>query len=232
MQTRVTNQPAYILHRRDWQNSSLIIDLMTLEYGRISLLAKGGKGSKSSGLYQPFCRLMVGWSGRHDLKTLTAIEGKPIQIDEQLYLPLLYVNELLVSFLPQLESSPELFASYGDLLESICLADIEQNLREFERAAMQILGYLPDMAFEAGSGEPLDAGQYYQFLANSGFLRCDRDEGNAIHGGVIIDWNNRRFDNCEVLRVAKSVMRCIIDFNLQGKRLKSRDIYLQIKKWK
>jgi len=42
MQTRVTDQPAYILHRRDWQNSSLILDLFTLDYGCIGVLARGG----------------------------------------------------------------------------------------------------------------------------------------------------------------------------------------------
>ncbi len=232
VQTKVADQPAYLLHRRDWRNSSLVIDLMTLEYGRVSLLAKGSKSSKCSGLYQPFCRLMVSWSGRQELKTLTAIDGKPIQIDEQLYLPLLYVNELLTSFLPQQESSPELFARYGDMLESISLADMEQNLRGFERAAMQIFGYLPEMAFEADSGDPLDARGYYLFLANRGFLRCEKTRQNAIYGGLIVDWNHGRFDNSEVLKIAKSVMRSIIDFNLQGKRLKSRDIYLQLKKWK
>ncbi|MCP4490732.1 MAG: DNA repair protein RecO [Gammaproteobacteria bacterium] len=232
VQTRVTDQPAYLLHRRDWRNSSLIIYLMTLEYGRVSLLAKGSKSSKSSGLYQPFYRLIVSWSGRQELKTLTAIDGKPVQIDEQLYLPLLYVNELIASFLPQQESSPELFARYGELLENINLSDIEQCLRQFERSAMQILGYLPEMAFDAESGEPVMIQEYYHFVANRGFLRCDKTQRNAIHGGLIIDWNHNRLDNCEVLRIAKSVMRSIIDFNLQGKRLKSRDIYMQIKTWK
>ncbi len=232
VQTRVTDQPAYLLHRRDWRNASLIIDLMTLDYGRVSLLAKGSKSSRSSGLYQPFYKLMVGWSGRQELKMLTAIDGKRMPIDEQLYLPLLYVNELISAFLPQQESSPELFAKYGELLEDINSSDIEQYLRRFERSAMQILGYLPEMAFDAESGEPVETQGYYHFVANRGFLRCDKTQDNAILGGLIIDWNHSRFDNCEVLRIAKSIMRCIIDFNLQGKRLKSREIYLQIKNWK
>ncbi|MCP4187403.1 MAG: DNA repair protein RecO [Gammaproteobacteria bacterium] len=232
VQIRVTDQPAYLLHRRDWRNTSLILDLMTLEYGRISLLAKGSKSGKSTGLYQPFCQLMVSWSGRQELKTLTAIDGKPIPINEQLYLPLLYVNELIAAFLPQQESSPELFAQYGELLENINLPDTEQCLRRFERSAMWILGYLPEMTLDAESGDPVQAQLYYHFLASRGFLRCDKAHGNAISGGLIIDWNHNRFDNSEVLQIAKTVMRCIIDFNLQGKRLKSRDIYLQINKWK
>ncbi len=205
---------------------------MTLDYGRISLLAKGSKSSKSLGLYQPFYQLIVSWSGRQELKTLTAIDGKRMPIDEQLYLPLLYVNELIAAFLPQQESSPELFAQYGELLEDINPPDTEQYLRRFERSAMQILGYLPEMAFDAESGDPVEAQGYYYFQADRGFMRCDKIQSNAINGGLIIDWNHNRFDKGEVLQIAKTVMRCIIDLNLQGKRLKSRDIYLQIKKWK
>ena len=94
MQTRVTDQPAFILHRRDWQNSSLILDILTLDYGRLSLLAKGGKRSKSQALLQPFYQLVVSWSGRSDLKTLTSIDGNLIPVGESRYLPMLYVNEL------------------------------------------------------------------------------------------------------------------------------------------
>ena len=98
VQIRITDQPAYLLHRRDWQNSSLILDLMTLDYGRVSLLAKGGKSSRSRGLFQPFSQLMVSWTGRQELKTLTTIDGTTLPVDERLYLPLLYVNELITIF--------------------------------------------------------------------------------------------------------------------------------------
>ena len=230
MQTRITDQPAYLLHRRDWQNSSLILDIISLDFGRLSLLAKGGKNSKSRGLYQPFSKLIVSWSGRQDLKTLTSIDGSAFPIAERLYLPLLYVNELIEAFLPKYESNPEIFALYGELLTYININNSEMMLREFERSAMSILGYLPDLSIEANNDEPIVAEKHYLFQATRGLVSCLADQGNAIKGDEIIAWNSKNYQDKSVGQMAKIIMRCIIDFNLHGKKLKSRDIYLQIQK--
>jgi recombinational DNA repair protein (RecF pathway) len=72
-------------------------------------------------------------------------------------------------------------------------------------------------------------GDYYHFLASSGFVSCDKADRNAISGELIIAWNQGQYDSRQVLQMAKIVMRYIIDFNLHGKTLKSRDIYRQIK---
>lgn len=230
MQTRITDQPAYLLHRRDWQNSSLILDLMTLDFGRLSLLAKGGKNSKSRGLYQPFNKLMVSWTGRQELKTLTSIDGSAIPVDERLYLPLLYVNELIEAFLPKFESNPEIFALYGELLTHINNGNTEMMLREFERSAMSILGYLPDLSMEGDHGEPIASEKHYLFQATRGFTTCLPNQANAIKGDKIVAWNDKNYQDKSVSQMIKTIMRCIIDFNLQGKKLKSREIYLQIQR--
>ena len=229
MQTRVTDQPAYILHRRDWQNSSLILDLFTLDHGCLSVLARGGKASKSSALFQPFYHLLISWSGRSELKTLVSIDGSSTPIDEKQYLPLLYVNELLTAFLPRQEPNPELFVLYRELITNAVRDFGEEQLREFEREMMKILGYFPDTSQDAESGESIIGDQFYQFIASSGFIPCEVKDQNAIGGHTIIDWNRNQYENQQVLQLAKTIMRCIIDFNLHGKKLKSRDIYQQIK---
>ncbi len=229
MQTRVTDQPAYILHRRDWQNSSLILDLFTLDYGCISVLVRGGKQSKSVALYQPFIHLLISWSGRGELKTLVSTDGTPAAVEEKQYLPLLYVNELLKVFLPQQDANPDIFALYRELLSNLDSQFGEVQLREFERALMNMLGYLPDTSLNAESGESITGNEYYQFIASSGFVPCSEKDQNAIVGQTIIAWNQQQYENRQVLHLAKIIMRCIIDYNLHGKRLKSRDIYHQIK---
>ena len=229
MQTRVTDQPAYILHRRDWQNSSLILDLFTLDHGCISVLAKGGKQSKSVALYQPFIHLLISWSGRGELKTLVSIDGTPAAVEEKQYLPLLYVNELIRAFLPRQEANLEIFILYRELLSNLDSQFGEVQLREFERALMKMLGYLPDTSLNAGLGESIKDDEYYQFIASSGFVPCGEKDQNAIAGRTIVAWNQQQYENRQVLQLAKTVMRCVIDYNLHGKRLKSRDIYHQIK---
>jgi DNA repair protein RecO (recombination protein O) len=150
-------------------------------------------------------------------------------VGEKQYLSMLYVNELIISFLPVQESSPELFRLYSDLVDNAGRDLSEKPLRSFERSFMQMLGYLPDTGVEATSGERIQSGGYYHFIASSGFVACDKTDSNAISGESIIAWNHGEFDNRQVLQMAKTVMRYIIDFNLHGKTLKSRDIYRQIK---
>ena len=94
---------------------------------------------------------------------------------------------------------------------------------------MRQLGYLPDTGIEANSGKIIVKDQFYQFIATSGFVACSEGDKNAIKGELIIAWNHGQYQSKRVLQLAKKVMRCIIDFNLHGKKLKSRDIYLQIK---
>ena len=232
MVNRVTDQPAFILHRKNWQNSSLLLDLLTRDFGRISLLAKGGKNSRSRGLYQPFSKVAVGWSGRHTLKTLTTIDGVSGQIPESLYLPLLYVNELVEAFQPGFESSIEIFNLYDELLNQINPYNVEMSLRRFERESMQVFGYLPDLYTDSVQSKPIDPQSCYYFVASRGLVPCSCDHENAIEGRILHFWNQEKFEDAKVAHTAKSIMRCIIDFNLQGKRLKSRDIYLQMKNWK
>jgi DNA repair protein RecO (recombination protein O) len=66
-------KPAFVLHHRRYQESSLIVELFTPNQGRIGVLAKGALGGKTnrSGSLQPFTPLLVDWRGRGQLPTLT-----------------------------------------------------------------------------------------------------------------------------------------------------------------
>src|SRR5436305_2018466 len=69
-------QNAYILHSRPFRNTSLLIELFTLEQGRVTVIARGFKGKKKSpALIQPFVPLRASFGGRNDLKLLYTIES-------------------------------------------------------------------------------------------------------------------------------------------------------------
>ncbi|MCK4710113.1 MAG: recombination protein O N-terminal domain-containing protein [Gammaproteobacteria bacterium] len=60
MQNRINDQAAFILHRRDYQDSSLILDLFSEDYGRLSVLVKGAKKRRDAASFQICNRLSVG----------------------------------------------------------------------------------------------------------------------------------------------------------------------------
>jgi len=71
-------QPAFILQQRKYRETSLIIDALTRDFGRISLLAKGVRKAKSktAGILQPFIPLTLSYVGNAELKILTDVERR------------------------------------------------------------------------------------------------------------------------------------------------------------
>ena len=45
---RISDEPAYVLHRYDWSETSLILEVFTRQHGRVALVAKGAKRPSSS----------------------------------------------------------------------------------------------------------------------------------------------------------------------------------------
>ncbi|MGD8349347.1 MAG: DNA repair protein RecO [Gammaproteobacteria bacterium] len=228
METRVTDQPAFILRRRDWQNTSLLLDLFSRDYGCLRVLARGARRNPAKTPFQPFALLTLGWSGKQELKTLTSIDGVPLPVDERNYLSLVYVNELIGAMLPEREPSSEVFDAYLGLLKSARDPLGEAGLRRFEQELMRRQGYFPDIGEDAGTGEPICADRHYQFVLDQGFVACPEAAPDSVSGQTVIDWNAGRYELDSVLRLAKSVLRSTIDFNLHGKALKSRGVLQEI----
>lgn len=229
MQPRITDQPAFILRRRDWRNSSLLLDLFTRDYGCIRVMARAARRNPAKTAYQPFELLTVGWSGKAELKTLVAIEAIALPVDEANYLALLYVNELIAAMLPEREANPLVFAGYLALLQQAHEQLGEAELRRFELGLLQQLGYFPDITADAVSGLPIEAGRFYQFVIDSGFVACDEEARDSVDGGIILEWVLQHYQSPGVLHLAKAVLRSSIDFNLHGKKLKSREVLLEMR---
>ena len=228
METRVTDQACFILRRRDWRNSSLLLDIFSRDHGCIRALARGARRSSAKGPYQPFVMLTINWSGRQELKTLTGIEGQVLPVAEENYLALLYVNELIAAMLPPGEANPEVFAAYLSLLQQAVVKLDESRLRMFELELMRTLGYFPDLGVDAHSGRPILRDRHYQFVINSGFVGCNANDRDSVSGSVVLEWQQGNYDSAAVRRLAKSVLRSTIDFNLHGKTLKSRDVFAEM----
>ena len=140
----------------------------------------------------------------------------------------MYINELIISFVPRGEANPEVFQAYLKLLHLAETRLEPVSLRQFELELVSSLGYFPDVSQDAESSEPIQAEVYYQFVIGSGFIGCEEAAVDSVKGQLIIDWIEQRYDQDNVCRLAKSVLRSTIDFNLHGKTLKSRDVSREI----
>ncbi len=247
MSTRIDLQLSYILHTRAYRDTSLLVDVLTKDYGKITVIAKGARKSKSSQRYllQPFSPVLLSWQGKSSLKTLVGIESvasehiatgslgtTPLQ-GKKLY-SAMYANELLTFLLQQDDPSDHIFQCYQYLLKQLCFSDrdIECCLREFEFSLLSELGYGINFDYEANSGSPIEAINNYIFVQNHGFVLADdymdiRDP--LFMGKAILNIRDGLYEDKETRQAAKILSRITLRPHLKGRQLKSRELFLAIK---
>ena len=245
MSARIEHQAAYILHRRPYRETSWLLDVLTPDHGRLSMVAKGARSRKSgeSALYQPFVPLWLGWMGRGSLKTLTGIEmrirqdGRTIPFDlsgERLFIGF-YLNELLQYLLPEQDPAPQLFDLYESSLQDLSDGhSIQITLRLFEKLLLEMLGTGVSFEFDGLSGEPVQATRQYLLLPETGFVAVEAAQASAadrrvVPGRVLLAIANHDFTDADTLRSAKWLMRQCIDVLLGGRTLRSRELIRQFK---
>ncbi|MDF0751947.1 DNA repair protein RecO [Marinobacter sp. 71-i] len=225
-------EPAYVLHRRPWRETSLMVDIFSLNAGRLTVIARGGNSAKSplKAQLQPFQPLLLDWAGRSDLKTLTQADvrsGPSLKRTLSLYSGL-YVNELLQRLLPMADPHPRLFASYIDVIAELSEAsDVEPVLRRFEQSFAAELGY--DFAWDQATdtGQAVEAGELYCYDPEQGVLAMPSPGVRLqnLSGATLLALASGDLDSAECRRVAKRVTRVLVDYLLQGKPLHSRSLF-------
>ena len=171
MNDETTLQAAYLLHYTPWRDTSFIVDLFTLEHGRLGLVARGARSAKprTRALYQPFRPLLVSWVGGGELRTLTGIEesGAALPLAGASLASGYYVNELVLRLLGKEQPQPELFAHYAlalaELADAAAGASVEATLRRFELQLLETIGVLPDLARCTPDGSEVEPERRYRF---------------------------------------------------------------------
>lgn len=227
---RISLQPACILHRVPYRNTSALIEAFTPEYGRVGLVARGvfGRKSRWQGLLQPFIPLLLSWQGRGELYTLTDAEpnGRDITLPGREVLSAFYLNELLMRLTQRMDAHPGLYALYMQSLARLRNEEPEQVLRVFERGLLQELGYGLNLTEEAESGVAVQAGRAYRFMVERGPVPAAADEeGLVVDGATLLALAAGRLPDRDTRRDAKRLMREILGFYLGDKPLKTRSLH-------
>lgn len=226
-------QRCFVLHRRPYSESSLILDVFSEEFGRVTLMSKGARSKRSNlkGALQPFTPLLLKWSGGGSMKTLR--QAEPISLG----LPLtginlysaMYVNELVGRVLMAEVPMPALFHDYLHALTELAQSDNpEPALRRFELALLQAMGYGVDFLHCAGTGEAIDPTMTYRYREQQGFIASVRNDNLTFMGDELIAISERRFITKQQLKAAKRFTRIALKPYLGGKPLKSRELFLSM----
>lgn len=214
---RVAQQPAFILHRYNYSETSLLLEAFARDFGRVGLIAKGARraNSEQRALLNPFQPLLLDWAGRGELATLSRadVEQPAIPLQGKALYCGFYLNELLLRLLVRHDPHEALFTWYQQALGRLQdAAGIEAALRMFEKRLLQAIGY--GLVLDtADTGEPIDAERAYVYVPERGALpadRCGLEEGVAIRGATLLGLHAEDLRDEAVLRESKMLLRGVL----------------------
>ena len=231
---RVQQQPAFVLHHRPFRDTSQLLDVISREHGKITLVARGSRSAKSKlrGVLRPFQALRLSWFVRSDLGTLTGaeIDSAPLSLGGDALLSAYYVNELVLNFLHRHDPQPEIFDVYSRTITALAHSEeLAANLRVFEMELLRLLGYALNLDYDANLHQPIEEQRFYEYRVDQGPVSVSRSEGAMVFSGARLRGiAAARFEDPEVLRDAGRLLREVIRHHLDGRELKSRKVLLDL----
>jgi DNA repair protein RecO (recombination protein O) len=234
---KVDGQPAYVLHSYPFRETSLIVEVFTRDFGRMALLARGARRPRSAirGLLMAFQPLEIAWAGKGEVLTLMKAEwqgGQPLLSGEALFCGY-YLNELLIHLLPREDAHERLFACYGEMLQRLGVDPAgkvqEADLRHFEKAMLQELGYGLTLEHDA-EGKPVLPEAFYSYRMEQGPVRLSHvDEApQVVRGKTLLDLAAEDFSDPRSRAESKTLMRTLMAYYLAGKELETRKIFREL----
>jgi DNA repair protein RecO (recombination protein O) len=231
---RVDLQPAYILHTRPYRDTSLLVDLLTPDFGRVTAVARGVRKNKTPKrqLLNPFSRLLVCWQGKTDMKLLTSFESDNhfLSLKGNHLYSAFYLNELLVRLLPEMDRHNGLFYAYEQCVDALQLqVDIEPLLRSFELRLLEELGYALDFTLDVRNGCAIEEQGLYECHVQEGFYAAAPDipENLLIKGEWLLAIALGDYSSSATRQAAKNLTRRMLRPLLGSKPLHSRELFKQ-----
>lgn len=218
-------QHAYVLHRRPYRETSLLLDVLTEKLGRVSVISRGGR-RKYAAVLQPFNPLIVSCAGRGELLTLKQVEAvkSPWPLQGDALMSGFYLNELLMRVLHRFDPCPVIYEAYETTLaalaqEALPLATL---LRCFEKTLLTALGY----AFNFKVDPALD----YYFFPDTGFqvaATAKQPHAFCYSGAVLKAIEADDYAQVATAQAAKRLFRHALQPLLGQKPLNSRSLMKQ-----
>jgi DNA repair protein RecO (recombination protein O) len=224
-------RPAFVLHSYPFRETSLVVEAFTRDHGRVALVARGARRPKSvlRGVLLPFQPLLLSWSGKRELRTLTRAEwqGGYSALRGRALICGFYLNELLLKLTPRDDPHEGLFAVYEATLAALARdADQAAALRRFEMALLRELGYAVILDRDVERDVPVARDETYVYVVEHGPVAARTAQGNGVKlsGQTLIEMQSGTFTRPETQLQSKVLMRALINHCLGDQVLHTRQL--------
>ncbi len=242
---RISDEPAYVLHRYDWSESSLILEVFSRNYGRIALVARGAKKPSSNfrPILLPLQPLHLAFGGDAEIRMLRGAEwqGGHVMPTGDALLSGYYLNELLMRLLARDDPHPVLFDAYAatvQLLASPSADTLQVALRAFELRLLRDIGLLPTLDAQTATLAPLAPQTPYVLVAESGLREAHDDDRASLRGAQWLELQASLADGApftDTVRACvahlpqlKTQLRALLHYHCDVKVLKTRQMMIDL----
>ncbi|MBC7618363.1 MAG: DNA repair protein RecO [Candidatus Saccharibacteria bacterium] len=242
---RISDEPAYVLHRYDWSESSLILEVFTRNYGRIALVAKGAKRPSSSfrPVLLPLQKLHVAFGGDAEIRTLKSAEwqGGHVMPTGDALLSGYYLNELLLALLARDDPHPSLFDIYANVVAVLASEHgeaLQAALRTYELLLLREIGLLPQLDQQTMTLGALESESRYCLVPEGGLRLAHSEDRGAMCGWQWTELQAALQDSAPfttTLRACAGVMadlkpqlRALLHYHCGVKTLRTRQMMIDI----
>jgi len=227
---RIEGAHAFVLHARRWRETSLLVEVLSLEHGRLGLAARGVQAPKRHTLraaLQPLQHIAFDAVLRGELATLNhaeALDAAPLLSGPAL-LSGFYINELLLRLLPRQDPHPELYAAYAEVRTRLGTGEaLGWTLRRFERDVLAAVGSGFDYLSE-GDGALVEPAALYRLDPEHGPRRVSARSSPDIVGGATLQaLAEDRLPPEAELPALRRALRRVIAHHLGPRGLKSWEL--------
>lgn len=224
---RIVQQPAYVLHARPYRETSLLLECLTRDFGRLGMVARGARGERGRrrrAQLEPFQRLAVDFVQRGELATLAGsevVDTLPALAGEGSFAGL-YLNELVVRLTARQDAQPALFDAYATTLARLVAgAPMAWTLRRFERDLLTLIGYALPLRTEADGETPLQAACWYRYDVGQGATPVPATARQAVRGADLLALAADVMPDAAGLAALRRLMREVIRYHLGGGELRA-----------
>ncbi len=224
------SQPAFILHSYPFRETSLVVEIFTQYFGRLALVARGARRSKSTlrGVLLAFQPLLLSWSGKSELRTLRRAEweGRALRLGGMALLCGFYLNELLLKLLPRDDPHEHLFTYYREtLVELGTQKNLAIVLRRFEIRLLKELGYALTLEHDAETGTAVKPDYHYRYVIERGpVLASGANDEFRFLGKTLLDMAFDDYSDPLTVQQSKALMRLLINHYLGNQTLHTRQL--------
>jgi len=220
-----------VLHRREYGNTSLLLEILGAGPGRFAAIARGARRPRqpASALLQPFQPLWLSMTGRGEVRTLTAVEaaGPPLALQGAALLAGFYLNELLLRMLARHDPQDPLFVFYQSTLARLAEpGDPATPLRRFECRLLAELGYALRLEQVVDDGTPIRPERVYIYERDRGPRHpFGPAQGPRVSGATLLALARDEPLDPDRRREARTLLRYVLQPHLGARPLKSRELY-------